>query len=187
MEHNATLSDLNSVPKGSRERGVSARKEFRWEVFARPNGQCVLCSIRDSKADAQPRNEVRSVASAVPPCQRRRRAFLFCRVCWSISETVLTPRRQSEVRGLRRDGCMGALGRTARSLPPWCQTKFVFRVRSASFASAACGAPRKLAVLTTNAVSCPCGASRANALSSATGEASRRNADVLAGRSLAAF
>ena len=36
--------------------------------------------------------------------------------------SFLTPRRQSVGRGLRRDGCMGALGRPARSLPPWCQT-----------------------------------------------------------------
>jgi hypothetical protein len=40
----------------------------------------------------------------------------------SAKPTILTPRRQSVGRGRRRDGCMGALGRPARSLPPWCQT-----------------------------------------------------------------
>ena len=42
----------------------------------------------------------------------------------------LTPRRQSVGRGLRRDGNMGALGRPARSLPPWCQTNLVLPVSS---------------------------------------------------------
>jgi len=55
----------------------------------------------------------------------------------------LTLRRQSVVRGLRRDGCMGAIGRPARSLATKCQTNLVFPAGSAGFASAACGAPRK--------------------------------------------
>ena len=45
--------------------------------------------------------------------------------------SFLTPRRQSVGRGLRRDGNMGALGRPARSLPPWCQTNVVLTVSSA--------------------------------------------------------
>jgi hypothetical protein len=45
--------------------------------------------------------------------------------------SFLTPRRQSVGRGLRRDGNMGALGRPARSLPPWCQTNLVLPVSSA--------------------------------------------------------
>ena len=54
------------------------------------------------------------------PAQSRQRQPIF-----------LTPRRQSVGRGLRRDGCMGALGRPARSLPPWCQTNLVLPVSSA--------------------------------------------------------
>jgi hypothetical protein len=45
----------------------------------------------------------------------------------------LTLRRQSVVRGLRRDGCMGAIGRPARSLAAKCQTNLVLSVRSAIF------------------------------------------------------
>ena len=45
--------------------------------------------------------------------------------------SFLTPRRQGVGRGLRRDGCMGALGRPARSLPPWCQTNLDLSVSSA--------------------------------------------------------
>jgi hypothetical protein len=63
----------------------------------------------------------------------------LCRVCWTRSRhsrdsakpTNLTLRRQSVVRGLRRDGCMGALGRPARSLAAKCQTNLVLSVRSA--------------------------------------------------------
>ena len=61
----------------------------------------------------------------------------------SAKPTNLTLRRQSGVRGLRRDGCMGAIGRPARSLATKCQTNLVFPAGSAGFASAACGAPRK--------------------------------------------
>jgi len=95
----------------------------------------------------------------------------------SAKPTNLTLRRQSVVRGLRRDGCMGAIGSTARSLATKCQTNLVFPARSVSFASAACGAPRELdrprdyclASATGGAsrriaVSCPCEASRAIAL-----------------------
>jgi hypothetical protein len=111
------------------------------------------------------------------------------------SQTVLTPRRQSVGRGLRRDGCMGALGRPARSLPPWCQTNVVLPVSSAvsvrcnvacemeavqkwpiSRLLAACLHPirRQAEPRAVMLVSCPC-------------EASRVIADVLAGRSRAAI
>ena len=48
----------------------------------------------------------------------------------SAKANSLTPRRQSVGRGLRRDGNMGALGRPARSLPPWCQTDLDLSVSS---------------------------------------------------------
>ena len=43
-------------------------------------------------------------------------------------------------------GTWAAIGRPARSLPARCQTNVVLPAGSASFASAACGAPRRLAV-----------------------------------------
>ena len=105
--------------------------------------------------------------------------------------SFLTPRRQSVGRGLRRDGNMGALGRPARSLPPWCQTNLVLSVSSA--VSVRCNAacemeavqkwpisrllPRPRRQAEPRAVmpmSCPC-------------EASRAIADFLAGRSRAAI
>jgi len=99
------------------------------------NISCV--PIRESKADTQPRNEVRSVVSAGPSCHRRRKASKISpghvsrRRRASAKANSLTPRRQSVGRGLRRDGNMGALGRPARSLPPWCQTNLVLPVSSA--------------------------------------------------------
>ena len=80
-------------------------------------------------------------------------ADAFGRFCWTRSPaqsrqrqpTILSLRRQSGGRGLRRDECMGAIGSTARSLATKSQTNLVVSVRSASFASAA---PRKLVALT---------------------------------------
>ena len=46
IAHNATLSDLNSAPKGPAGGEMSARKELRWEE--RPNGQCVLCAVPEA-------------------------------------------------------------------------------------------------------------------------------------------
>ena len=66
---------------------------------------------------------------------------------------------------------MGALGSTARSLAAKSQTNLVLSVRSACFA--------------TQERNAPC--SRLMLMSSAIGEASRRIAGVLAGRSLAAI
>ena len=123
----------------------------------------------------------------------------------------LTLRRQSVVRGLRRDGCMGAIGRPARSLAAKCQTNLVFPAGSASFgakphrrsseswtvpaiiawSSAIGGASRRIAV------SCPCEASRAIACpgrhaehrahigSSGRGEASRPLVSCFSGRARA--
>lgn len=55
--------------------------------------------------------------------------------------TILSLRRQSGGRGLRRDGCMGALGSTARSLATKSQTNLVLSVRSACFATQERNAP----------------------------------------------
>ena len=78
-----------------------------------------------------------TVAGDVPSCQRRRKASnifagsRFPAQSRQRQPSFLTPRRQSVGRGLRRDGNMGALGRPARSLPPWCQTNLVLPVSSA--------------------------------------------------------
>ena len=157
---------------------------------------CVVCGP-GSKADAQPRNEVRSVASAVPSCQRRRKASntfagsRFPAQSRQRQPSFLTPRRQSVGRGLRRDGNMGALGRPARSLPPWCQTNLVLPVSSAVSVrrNAACEmeAVRKWPISRLlPRLSATGGASRRNAVSCPC-EASRAIADVLAGRSRAAI
>ena len=69
-----------------------------------------------------------TVAGDVPSCQRRRKASVhfagsrFPAQSRQRQPSFLTPRRQSVGRGLRRDDNMGALGRPARSLPPWYQT-----------------------------------------------------------------
>ena len=100
----------------------------------------LLCFVREALVrDNQPRSRCLWPGLLVRvPAQSRQR-----------KPTILSLRRQSGGRGLRRDGCMGALGSTARSLATKSQTNVVFSVRSASFASAA---PRKLAVLTAIAV-----------------------------------
>ena len=99
---------------------------------------------------------------------------LLCRVCWTRSRrrrdsakptTNLTLRRQSVVRGLRRDGCMGALGRTARSLTAKCQTNLVLPVRSAIFPNGETERQRSVAVgkwpcSRLLLMSCPGGAAR---------------------------
>ena len=64
----------------------------------------------------------------------------------SAKPTNLTLRRQSVVRGLRRDGCMGALGSTARSLAAKCQTNLVLSVRSATFPNGETERQRSVAV-----------------------------------------
>jgi hypothetical protein len=72
---------------------------------------------------------------------------------------------------------MGALGRPARSLPPWCQTKLVCQSEVGCFRPPQCSLRNEggaemadLTIIT---------------MSSATGAASRRNADVLPVRSIA--
>jgi hypothetical protein len=71
------------------------------------------------------------------------RADAFGRFCWFVSRRSrasakpihLSLRRQSGGRGLRRDGCMGALGSTARSLTAKSQTNLVWSVRSVRVAT----------------------------------------------------
>jgi hypothetical protein len=114
---------------------------------------------------------------------RRRRA--------SANAIFLTPRRQSVGRGLRRDGCMGALGRPARSLPPWCQTNLVLPVSSA--VSVRCNAACEMEAVQKWPISRllprPRRQAEPRAVMPMSGpcEASRAIADVLAGRSLAAI
>ena len=72
-----------------------------------------------------------TLAGDVPPCQPRERSRInnyagslrFPASRTSAKPAIRTSRRQSVGRGRRRDGNMDALGRPARSLPPWCQTK----------------------------------------------------------------
>ena len=90
-----------------------------------------------------------------------------------------TLRRQSVVRGMRRDGCMGAIGRPARSLAAKCQTNLVLSVRSAIFPGGETERQRSVAsgkwpCSRLLLMSWPGGASRPTTVSSATGGASRR-------------
>jgi hypothetical protein len=105
-----------------------------------------MCCVQVPEANRRPRRAGTStVAGDVPSCQPRERSrfkispgHFVSRHCRASAVPIfLTPRRQSVGRGLRRDGDMGALGRPARSLPPWCQTNLFFAVRPASFGSAA--------------------------------------------------
>ena len=152
-----------------------SRKQSRCPASQRSEKRNVGCSLMPTPPQSQ-----QHFAGSRFPAQSRQRQPSF-----------LTPRRQSVGRGLRRDGCMGALGRPARSLPPWCQTNFVLPVSSA--VSVRCNAacemeavqkwpisrllprPRRQAEpRAVMLVSCPC-------------EASRAIADFLAGRSRAAI
>jgi len=95
------------------------------------------------------------------------------------SQRILTLRRQGVVRGLRRDGCMGALGRPARSLAAKCQTNFVLSVRSAILPGGETERQRSVAsgkwpCSRLLPMSWPGEASRPTTVSSATGGASRR-------------
>ena len=111
---------------------------------------CVVCSTgeqsRTPSLAAKTWSEKRSVRLVVRDNQPRSRCLWpglldsFPAQSRQRKPSSLTLRRQSEVRGRRRDGCMGAVGRTARSLPAKCQTNLVLSVRSARFGSAACGA-----------------------------------------------
>jgi hypothetical protein len=131
-----------SVPKGPAS-GECRHDQNKGGRFL-PDRTDNVCCVPSRKQSRHPASQrilgVRSVVSAGPSCQRaakpvftspgrvsrRRRA--------SANAIFLTPRRQSVGRGLRRDGNVGALGRPARSLPPWCQTNLVLSVRAASFA-----------------------------------------------------
>jgi hypothetical protein len=133
-----------------------------------------LCSHpgKQSRHPASQRSEKRSVGCSLMPTPPQSQQPTR-RVCWTRfpassrqrQPSFLTPRRQSVGRGLRRDGCMGALGRPARSLPPWCQTEFVLTV--SSVVSVRCNvacemeAVRKWPISRLFLVSCPDEVSRA--------------------------
>jgi hypothetical protein len=95
----------------------------------------VSCPGKQSRCPASQRSEKRSIGcSFMPTPPQSQQDFAGSRFPAQSRQrkpTILTPRRQSVGRGLRRDGNMGALGRPARSLPPWCQTNLVLPVSSA--------------------------------------------------------
>ena len=140
-----------------------------WEE--RPNTQYVLCDVPEAllyaNRAAKPAFTLPGLLDSFPAQSRQREA------------KNLTLRRQSGVRGLRRDGCMGALGRPARSLAAKCQTNLVLSVRSATFPNGETERQRSVAVgkwpcSRLLLMSWPGEASRPYCLSSATGGASRR-------------
>ena len=92
-------------------------------------------SRKQSRHPASQRSEKRSVGWSLmptpPQSQQHFAGSRFPAQSRQRQPSFLTPRRQSVGRGLRRDGNMGALGRPARSLPPWCQTNLVLPVSSA--------------------------------------------------------
>ena len=158
---------------------------------------CVVCRP-ESKADTQPRNEVRSVVSAVPSCQRRREASNLSpgRLDSFPGAVAPAPAKFSDSALMERSGKAGrqwgdraAESSLARSPAAGCQTNLVLPVSSAVSVrrNVACEmeAVRKWPISRLFLVSCPDEVSRANALSSATGGASRRNADALPVRSIA--
>ena len=91
----------------------------------RTDNVCCVPSRKHSFMTTEPRSRCVSRLPGLRTRSRRSRA--------SAKPTNLTFRRQSVVRGLRRDGCMGAIGRPARSLAAKCQTNLVFPAGSASF------------------------------------------------------
>ena len=139
-----------------------SRKQSRRPASQRSEKRSVGCSLMPTPPQSQ-----QHFAGSRFPAQSRQRQPSF-----------LTPRRQSVGRGLRRDGNMGALGRPARSLPPWCQTNLDLPVSSA--VSVRCNAAYEMEAVQKWPISrlllpsCPCEASRAIAV-------------VLAGRSLVAI
>jgi hypothetical protein len=157
MAHNATLSDINSGTKGPGTGSCRAEKNLCGPCGRPPWGRlqatertmCVVCG-HGSKVEAQARTQEhrsrnRSFMPTPPRSRWQRHLQIF-----------LTPRRQSEVHGLRRDGCMGALGRPARNLTLRCQTNYFpsgvgqFCKRSLRSAAKAGPSPRLLLM------PCPC-------------------------------
>ena len=139
-----TIVIFNEPGRRSRCRaGESAGKRFA--EGARASGirqwaalqiTCVVrLSGKQSRRPASQRSEKRSVGWSLmptpPQSQQHFAGSRFPAQSRQRQPSFLTPRRQSVGRGLRRDGNMGALGRPARSLPPWCQTNLVLPVSSA--------------------------------------------------------
>ena len=167
------------------------------------NISCV--PIRASKADTQPRNEVRSVVSAGPSCQRRRKASNHSpgRLDSFPGAVAPAPAKISDSALMERSGKAGrqwgdraAESSLARSPAARCQTNLVLPVRPASFAE--WGALERSPTewkISERSESWPVSRlmrrpartkSRGLMLvSSATGGASRRNADALPVRSIA--
>ena len=148
---------------------------------------CCVPSRKQGEATGAERSEHRkprrSLMPTPPQSQQHFAGSRFPAQSRQRQPSFLTPRRQSVGRGLRRDGNMGALGRPARSLPPWCQTNPVLPVSSA--VSVRCNAACEMEAVQKWPISRLLAG--VPAPTSATGGASRRNADVLAGRSRAAI
>jgi hypothetical protein len=125
------------------------------------NCSCVL-SGKHSCMTTEPRSR------CVPRSPGLRTRSRHSRV--SAKPTNLTLRRQSVVRGLRRDGCMGAIGRPARSLAAKCQTN---TLRWATVSEVGHSSGRR------NGAPAECSVRKMAVLTAI--------ADVLAGRSLAAY
>ena len=118
----------NPFAEGSRASGIRQWAALQITSLVRLPG-------KQSRHPASQRSEKRSVGWSLmptpPQSQQQFAGSRFPAQSRQRQPSFLTPRRQSVGRGLRRDGNMGALGRPARSLPPWCQTNFVLPVSSA--------------------------------------------------------
>jgi hypothetical protein len=148
---------------------------------------CVVCRP-ESKADTQPRNEVRSVVSAGPSCQRRRKASNHSPgLLDSFPGAVApAPAKFSDSTTAERRAWAATRWQHGRARQTCPQPAAVVSDQSVLPVSSAVSVRRNVAcemkavqkwpISRLFLVSCPCVASRANALSSATGGASRRNA-----------
>ena len=178
LAHNATLSDLNS---GRRVPRAGSCRPKRIKVGGTTERtMCVVCG-----------------PGSTPSCQPPPRMAMTstCAVAASIPGAVAPARSQFSDSTTAERRAWAATrwqhGRARQTCPQPAAVvsdQFVFPAGSASFASAACGAPRKL---DRHRDYCWCLARAKHRglllLSSATGEASRRIADALAGRSRAAI
>jgi hypothetical protein len=148
------------------------------------NISCV--PIRASKADTQPRNEVRSVVSAVPSCQRRRKASNIFAGSRFPASSRQRESQLSDSPPLERSGMMASLRVSGSNLRQQA-------TKSSAGVSDHCGFTSEFGCF------CPLQCSLRNgggaemadltviAPSSATGGASRRNADALPVRSIAGY
>ena len=125
----------NPLAEGSRASGIR-----QWAALQITS---LVCLSGESKADTQPRNEVRSVVSAGPSCQRRRKASHHSPgLLDSFPGAVApAPAKFSDSALMERSGKAGrqwgdraAESSLARSPAAGCQTNLVLPVRPASFA-----------------------------------------------------